>query len=236
MVKFQKYPEKFKTLKGVFDPATERTLFKLISQGHFDGLESPITIGKEANIFTARKGNEQVIAKIYRITTCDFNKMYNYLQPDPRFPRIKKQRRKIIFAWARREYRNLLKAREAGVRVPTPLAVMQNVLVIEYIGDEKGPARKVKDLAPKNPKQFMAETVKNVKKLYKAGLIHADLSSFNILNFNEKPVFIDFSQATTLENPNAKEYLARDIRNLCTMFKKLGLEVSEEELKKMIED
>ena len=69
--------DKFKTMHNVFDNFTNLTVFKLISQGHFDGLESPVSIGKEANIFTAKKGEGRVIAKIYRLEACDFNRMYD---------------------------------------------------------------------------------------------------------------------------------------------------------------
>src|SRR3989338_3416355 len=59
--------DKFKTMHNVFDNFTNLTVFKLISQGHFDGLESPVSIGKEANISTARRGEEKVMRKISRL-------------------------------------------------------------------------------------------------------------------------------------------------------------------------
>ncbi len=225
--------EKFKTLKNVFDDFTERNIFKLISEGHFEGLESPLFIGKEANIFSAKKGDSQVVVKIYRLSTCDFKRMYEYICSDPRFPAVKRQRRKVIFAWSHREYRNLLKAREAGVRVPTPIASLYNILVMEYIGGD-GPAQKLNNAIPKNPKAFFDEIILNIKKLYKAGLVHADLSPFNILNHNEKPVFIDLSQATPVEDPNAKEYLERDVRNICNFFRKLKLNADDKAALKKI--
>ena len=225
--------EKFKTLKNVFDAFTERNLFKLISQGYFEGLESPIFIGKEANVFTALKGKKRIVVKIYRLQTCDFKKMYDYIKYDPRFPNIKKQRRKTIFAWAQREYRNLLKAREAGVRVPTPITCLYNILVMEYIGDEE-PALRIKDHLPENIKKFFDEVIAGIRKLYKAGLVHADLSSFNILNYKEKPIFIDMSQATPLDDPNSMEYLERDIKNICNFFKKRGVKAESEDIKQKI--
>ncbi|MBW2969635.1 serine protein kinase RIO [Candidatus Woesearchaeota archaeon] len=228
-----KHKEKFKTLKQVFDLFTEKNLFKLISQGYIDGLESPISIGKEANIFTAKKDDETRIVKIYRLQTCDFNKMYDYIKADPRYLGLKNKRREVIFAWAHREYRNLLKAREAEARVPTPYVVLSNILIMEFIGDEQ-PAQKLTKDKPENPKEFFEEVVKQMKKLYKAGLVHADLSGFNILNLNQKPVFIDMSQTTPLNNQNAQEYLKRDIYNVCTLFKKWGVEADEEQVLKEI--
>ena len=235
MSKKSKPKEEFKTWGDVFDQFTQRTVYKLISQGHFEGLESPISIGKESNVFSAlKKDGTRVMVKIYRLETCDFNRMFDYIKDDPRFDRLKKGKRNIVFTWVQREYRNLLKARETGISVPTPLTFSNNVLVLEFIGDEGLIAPKLKDEIPQNLKEFFEKIILNVKKLYKAGLVHADLSAFNILNYNEKPVFIDFSQCTTLESSRAKEFLERDIRNICNFFKKIGLNADETKVKERI--
>lgn len=226
--------EEFKTYKDVFDQSTIKTLFKLISEGKLEGLESPIFMGKEANVFTAlTTTNKRIIAKIYRIQSCDFRKMYGYIRTDPRFTGVKKNRMKIVYAWTQREYRNLMKAREAGVKVPTPIAFSNNILLMEFIGNEQ-PAPKIKDHFSKNTKKFFEAVVNNMRKLYKAGMVHADLSSFNILNYKDKPVFIDFSQATTLSNPNSQEYLERDIRNVCNFFEKHKIKAEINKVKQKI--
>jgi len=230
-----KAKEKFKTMHNVFDEFTNRTIFKLISEGYFEGLESTISPGKEANIFSAkRKDKSRVMVKIYRLEACDFNHMYDYIKEDPRYTDIKGKKRKVIFFWVQREYRNLLKAREANVNVPTPLTFKNNVLVLEFIGKEDIIAHRLSVDAPKNPKKFFDKIIENIKKLYKAGLVHADLSAFNILNNDEEPVFIDFSQATTLDSSRAKEFLKRDIKNICTFFRKLGLKPDEAKVLKKI--
>jgi RIO kinase 1 len=227
------HKEKFKTLHNVFDNFTNRVLFKLISQGHFSGVESPISVGKESNIFSAHKDDDRVIIKIYRLEVCDFGKMYDYIKYDPRYTGLKNKRREVILAWAQREYRNLFKIREIGVRVPKPITFKSNVLVIEFIGDTD-PAPKLKDLIPKEKKEFFDKIIDNIKKMYKAGYVHADLSEFNILNHNEIPVFIDFSQCTPLDNPNAMDYLKRDILNICRFFKKHGLKIDVDEVIKKV--
>ncbi|MBW2989304.1 serine protein kinase RIO [Candidatus Woesearchaeota archaeon] len=230
--------EKFKTMHNVFDEFTNRTIFKLISEGFFEGLESPISMGKEANIFSARKkGSGRVIAKIYRLESCDFNRMYDYIKEDPRYADLKGKKRKIIFSWVQREYRNLMKAREAGVSVPTPLTFKNNVLVLEMIGHGDIVAHKLSIDHPKKPGDFFNRIIRNIQRLYKAGLVHADLSPFNILNHRENPVLIDFSQATTLDNSRASEFLKRDLKNIIVFFRKLGLKLDEEkELKKVVGD
>ena len=144
--------------------------------------------------------------------------------------------RKIIFAWTQREYRNLLKAREVGVRVPLPLTQLDNILVLEYIGDDFI-ALQLKNHVPKNKTKFLNKIWEYKRKLWKkAKLVHGDLSGFNILNYNENPVFIDFSQTTDIKSGNAMELLVRDVKNICTFFKKKGLKNLDEEkiVKKII--
>ena len=144
--------EEWKVWGNVFDNFTNRNLFKLKSQGYFEELESPISVGKEANIFSAiTKDKKRIIIKIYRLETCNFNQMYSYIRQDPRYSGMKKQRRKVIFAWTQREHRNLLKAREVGVRVPLVHTSVDNILVIEYIGDDYI-ALQLKNHIPKNNK------------------------------------------------------------------------------------
>ncbi|MCH7754978.1 hypothetical protein IH970_07625 [candidate division KSB1 bacterium] len=126
----KKFRERFKTEENVFDQFTIRNLFVLSSKDFFeDGSLSPLSIGKEANVFTADRGKEKVIIKIYRLETSDFKKMYDYIKVDPRYENLAKKHRAIIFAWSQREYRNLMAAREAMVRAPLPITFMKNILV-----------------------------------------------------------------------------------------------------------
>lgn len=216
----QKSRQLWKVEKNVFSASSERNLFKLSGQGFFDALESPVSIGKEANIFTAgKKDGSRIIVKMYRLENCNFNKMYEYIKPDPRQFGLKKGKRNIIFAWVQREYRNLMKARDV-IRVPSPIAYKDNILLMEFIGDDT-PALKVKDdMTKEDAPLFFKKTVKAMHDLYGAGLVHGDLSEFNILNWQGEPVFIDFSQGTTVENSNAEEFLVRDVRNVCRFFRK----------------
>ena len=225
--------EKFKVWGDIFDEFAVLTIQKLIDKGCFDYLKSPISTGKEANVFSAARGKELVAVKIYRLETCDFNRMYDYIRADPRYTGLKRKRRQVIFSWCQREYRNLMKAREAGVRVPYPIAFKNNVLVSEFIGDEN-PALKLKDQIPKDLKGFSKKVFEYMKKLYHSGFVHTDLSEFNILNWKEMPVFIDLSQATTSDNPNFSEYLERDVKNICRFFRKHGLDLEDRKVLKGI--
>ncbi len=224
--------DKFKTRANVFDAFTERNLFVLSSKGFFEETTmSPLSIGKEANVFTAQGKEGHVIIKIFRLETADFTRMYEYIRTDPRYENLKHRRREIIFAWAQREYRNLMKARDAHVAAPIPIEILKNIIIMEQIGD---PAPKMKDQIPEKPEQFYKAVVDNMHKLLKAGYAHGDLSGFNILNDQEDPVFIDFSQATSMRDPKGKELLERDAKNIATFFQKLKVDTSKEEILKKV--
>jgi len=248
-----------KTEQYVFDVPTLETLYKFAQKGLITALGGPISRGKESVIFHALGAEEKELAiKLYKMNTATFNAMADYILGDPRFKGIKKDHRSIIFAWARKEYKNLMRALEAGVRVPTPLACDRNVLIMEFIGTDGIAAPRLRDV----PAEMLAEAigleelvlqiVAAMKRLYaKAGLVHADLSEFNILltGYVERelassveagaaialaPVLIDMGQATLLDHPNARPFLLRDAQNMSTYFAKLGLAHSEEEIVQMV--
>ncbi len=226
--------EKFKTRNDVFDARTNRNLFELSSKGHFEeGSISPISMGKEANVFSAKKKDgKKIIIKIYRVNTADFNRMFDLLRRDPRFPKLTKNRRKVVNAWASREYKNLHRARDAGVNVPTPFLIKENILLMEFIGDDE-PATKLKNAVDVD-QEFFDEVVDNMKKLNKAKLVHGDLSPFNILNYHNKPIFIDLSQTMETDSIYAQEMLERDIKNVAQFFNKIGINTTEEYIRKKV--
>ena len=101
------------------------------------------------------------------------------------------------------------------------------------IGDD-WPAQKVKDGKPSDVKEFFNKVVENMRKLNKAGLVHGDLSEYNILTKNETPYFIDFSQCTELNSTIANDLFERDVKNMERFFKKLGLKITEQDIKSKI--
>ncbi|MFW5746296.1 MAG: serine protein kinase RIO [Nanoarchaeota archaeon] len=219
-------PERFKTYGNVFDEFTRRNIFKLASRGFFEETLLPVSIGKEANIFAApAEDGRMVTIKIYRLENCNFNKMRGYLQTDPRYKNMSQNRRQVIFAWVQREFRNLIKAREAGVRVPTPIHFMANIILEEFIGHGNAPAPQLNKSPVDDPQKMCKDICAQMKALYQGGIIHGDLSPFNILVHNQKPFFIDMSQSTELEDPNAEEYLQRDASNLERFFSRFGIDV-----------
>ncbi len=217
----------------IFDKITLETLYKLANQGYLDILNGAISTGKEANVLTGINDNEEFIAvKIYRIATSDFKKMDYYLKGDPRFNIKTKNKRKIIYSWVTKEFKNLTRLHNAGVNVPEPYTSSNNVLLIEFIGDEDGnPAQPVKNQPPKNPDEFFNKLLVQLKLFVNEGkLVHGDLSNYNILNKDEEPVIIDVSQSVVLDNPISRELLERDINTLVREYTKLGVKTSFEEV------
>ena len=114
--------------------------------------------------------------------------------------------------------------------------VTHHVLVMEFVGKNNEIAPMLKDKKPKDPKKFFKKIIKNMKHLYETELVHADLSEFNILNLDETPVFIDFSQCSSLQDQRAEEYLLRDLKNVCNFFKKQGLKLDNEKVMEKIKE
>ena len=224
--------EKFKTYGNVFDEHTINLLFKLSTQGYFEELASAVSMGKEANIFTAiRKDGSHIIVKIYRLENCNFNEMFNYIKTDPRYAHLKGKKRKIIFEWVKREFRNLTKSRDAGVRVPTPIFFKDNVILMSLVGEQDDVAPQAKNVAVDDPEEFVNDLLNQMKIMYqKAKLVHADLSMYNILVHDQKPVLIDMSQTTAFDDPHAREYLIRDIKNVAFFARRAGIDLDVEEV------
>ena len=217
----------------VFDKLTLETVYKLANQGYIDILNGAISTGKEANVLTGITDDEKFVAvKIYRIATSDFKKMDYYLKGDPRFNIKTKNKRKIIYSWVTKEFKNLTRLESAGVKVPHPITSSNNVLLIEFIGDKDGnPAQPARNQPPKDPEEFFNKLLVNLKLFVnEAKLVHGDLSNYNILNKDEEPVIIDVSQSVVLDNPISKELLERDINTLVREYTKLGVKTSFEEI------
>lgn len=220
------------TVDSVLDERIYFQLNNLLKAGIIDRIEGIISAGKEANVYLAYSpNNEEYAVKIYKIDTNTSKWMRNYIIGDPRFKKVPNNVSKIIYLWASKEYKNLKRAYKAGLSVPEPIYVKNNLLIMEYIGFESIPAPTLKEIKdPKDSVNLLNEILYFIKGLYqKANLVHGDLSEFNILYHNQKPVIIDISQAVTIHHPKAEIYLARDITNIFNYFEKIGVEVTNPE-------
>jgi len=208
----------------VFDRRALMDLYALMSKGVVISLGGSVSTGKEANIFRGKgEDGTDLAIKIYRINTSNFKAMQNYLSGDPRFGSIKGTKRAVVAAWTRKEYRNLKRAEEVGVKVPHVIAMRENILVMEMVGSGEAPAPQIKDVVLDQEEAELAldKIAGYVSTLYnRANLVHADLSEFNILYHDGEPVIIDMGQSVTLDHPMARSFLARDITNLARFFKK----------------
>ena len=216
------------TVDSVFDERMYLNINKLLKTGHLNRIEGIISAGKEANVYLAYgENNREVAIKIYKIDSNTSRWMRNYIIGDPRFKKIPHNVSKIIFLWASKEFKNLKRAYKAGLSVPEPIYIKNNVLIMEYIGFGSIPAPKLKDIKfPKEPIKLLNEILGFIKTLYQnAKLVHGDLSEFNILYHNQKPIVIDISQAVTTDHPKAEVYLVRDIKNVFNYFEKIGVEI-----------
>jgi len=128
--------DEFKVVEGVIDSATLRALYKLLNRGVISSLFGAISTGKEANVYRGIDSEGRSVAvKIYRVTTAESDYMFEYIQGDPRFRRVKRRKRALIPVWALKEFKNLTRYHESGVRVPRPIDIERNVVVMEFVGD-----------------------------------------------------------------------------------------------------
>ena len=222
--------DQFKVEESVFDEATYGALYKLVQDGHIDAFGGPISTGKEANVYTALSGDSEVAVKVYRINASDFREMGEYLEGDPRFEEVAGNKKAVVMAWVRKEYANLKRAQAAGVRVPDPIAVERNVLVMEYLGTAEGRAKRLKEVHIENPRTAYEVIREYMYRLYDAGIVHGDLSEYNIVVHESQLYLIDVGQAVTVHHPNSDDFLERDCKNVANFFARQGVETDGEQL------
>ena len=222
--------EQFKVEASVFDDATLGALYKLVQDGHIDAFGGPISTGKEANVYTALAPDGEVAVKVYRINASDFRHMREYLDGDPRFEGIGSDKKKVVVAWTKKEFANLERAQTAGVRVPAPIAIERNVLVMEYLGGEAQRAKRLSEVDVENPETAFEVVREYMRRLYAAGLIHGDLSEYNLVVHGGELCLLDLGQAVTIHHPNSRAFLERDCHNVAAFFGRQGFAVDEDAL------
>jgi RIO kinase 1 len=198
-----------------------------VENGLVDEVVSVLATGKEADVFVGLWKNVRLALKVYRLHRTPHKKKSLIGYSIDRVGQI-----------AANEFTILEKAYRAGVRVPTPARRVDNMFTMRFLGDETN-ARQLKNVELAHPEAIMGQVLEIIERLLlDAYLIHADLSEYNLLLFNDKVFVIDFPQAIDLSShvnraarfENAKPLLLRDIGNVCHYFAKyeLNLEVEEE--------
>ncbi|MEM0086781.1 MAG: serine protein kinase RIO [Candidatus Micrarchaeaceae archaeon] len=216
--------EQVKIEEGVFEKRTMLKIADLFTHGVISRLNFIIARGKEADIYLANAGSKIgesiVVVKIFRVETSLFDRRIDYIVGDPRFGKIKHSMRAIVEEWCKKEYINLKMAEEAGVHAPKPYMFSGNVLAMEFIGNDSVPAPTLKEALINNPNDILKEIIDDIRKLYKVGIVHADISEYNILVKDGIPYMIDFGQAVSVKHPKAEDLLKRDVFNIVSYFNK----------------
>jgi len=223
-----KRSEEYEALEEVFDRSTLMVIYDFLNKGTINEIYGVVKAGKESRVYWGKDKYENELAiKIYLTGSAEFRKgMLKYIEGDARFKNIKHDTRSLIFAWAQKEFKNLELAMAAKVRVPKPIAVKNNVLIMEFIGKGGVSAPSLKEQKPKNPERIYLILLEQLRKLYcRAELAHGDLSEYNIMIWKGRPVLFDISQAVPLSHPMAEFLLYRDLNNLNRYFSKLGVNI-----------
>ena len=221
------FREQLKTEGYVFDRFTLRTLASLMSQGIISTLDFPVKSGKESFVFRATPPPDypaQYLAvKIYMVETSDFVHMREYIAGDPRFE-VRKNRRKLVYEWVKKEYRNLMLCEKMGILVPHPHAFKNNVLVMDFIGEDGNPAPTLREHGPFDPLEDCRFLMGEVEKMHRNGFTHADLSEYNVLCGPNRTLYlIDLAQGVLKSHPRFEEWHRRDVQNVRRYFRRFGV-------------
>ncbi|MBV9545766.1 MAG: hypothetical protein JOY61_15455 [Chloroflexi bacterium] len=232
------------TLEEALDPrsALLRGVHPFIADGSIAEVLYQVKSGKEAVVYCCRAGprfsesHPLLAAKVYKPRAFRaFRNEAMYRQGrvilDQRAARAYASRsdfgeRVATATWTGAEWETLCRLQAAGADVPRPLATSSNALLLEFLGDEDGAAPLLKGL---RLEQAEAEAVfdrllDNVQLWLAYDVVHADLSAYNVLYWQDQPWVIDFPQSCDPRfNTNAFDLLLRDIRNLANYFERSGV-------------
>ncbi len=211
---------------------TPKRLESLLEDGLIDEVIRPLMSGKEASVYVVRCGSELRCAKVYKeANKRGFRQAAEYQEGrktrNSRDARAmakgsKYGRKEQEEAWQNAEVAALFRLAAAGVRVPKPYDFMDGVLLMELVGDGEGdvaPRLNDVDLLPEDAREFHAFMIAEIVKMLCAGLVHGDLSEFNVLLGPDGPVIIDLPQAVdAAANNHAFSMLERDVRNMAEYF------------------
>jgi RIO kinase 1 len=207
---------------------TPAALQALIDDGVIDAVLRPLKSGKEASVYVVRSHDEVRCAKVYKdMATRSFKQRTQYQEGrkvrGSREARAvgkasKYGRKQQEVAWKNTEVDALYQLRDAGVRVPRPHGYFHGVLVMELVTDAEGysaPRLCEVELTAVQALRFHAVLMRQVVRMLCCGLIHGDLSAFNVLVGEDGPVVIDFPQVVSAAGNNAaRTMLLRDVNNL----------------------
>ena len=223
-----RFTEDRATVEEVFDQSTRMLLFKFLNSSVLNEISGVVSAGKEARVYWGKtKQGEERAVKIYLTSSAEFKKgMLMYIEGDYRFKNVKRDTRSLISTWAQKEFRNLEEAKKAKIRVPTPIAVERNIIVMEFIGEGGVSAPSLKEMPPEEPQETYKQLITYMKRLYqKADLVHGDLSEYNLMTWKGELVMFDMSQSVPTSHPLSQFLIKRDIENVNRFFSRLGVKI-----------
>lgn len=205
-----------------------RALQPLIDDGIIDEVLRPLKSGKEASVYIVRSGTAIRCAKVYkdmaqrsfqqRTTYQEGRRVRGSRQARAMAKSTRFGRREQEDAWKNAEVDALYRLAAAGVRVPQPVGFFDGVLVMEMITAADGgsaPGLGQVELSPEQAREYHAFLVRQVVRMLCAGLVHGDLSEYNVLVGPDGPVIIDLPQAVDAAgNAHARAMLVRDVNNV----------------------
>ncbi len=211
---------------------TPRSLEPLVNDGLVDEVIRPLKSGKEASVYVVRCDGAIRCAKVYKeanqrgfhkqVLYREGRKVRNSRQARAMEKGSRYGRQQQEDVWQNVEVDALYRLAAAGVRVPQPYHYVEGVLLMELVVDEEGEAApRLNDieLTGEQALDYHGQLIGNVVKMLCGGLIHGDLSEFNILVDAQGPVIIDLPQAVdAAANNNAARMLERDVNNLAAYF------------------
>lgn len=217
-----------------------KELQALIDDGVIDAVVRSLKSGKEAAVYVVRAGSELRCAKVYKnMSQRSFQQRAQYQegrqvrgsrQTRAIGKRTKFGRKEEESAWKNTEVDALYKLMDAGVRVPKPYGYSDGVLVMELVTDAEGrsaPSLGDVELTPDQAREYHHFLVQQVQRMLCVGLIHGDLSEYNVLVGTEGPVIIDLPQAVNAAgNNSARAMLLRDVDNLTATLARFAPELS----------
>lgn len=224
----EKRSEELAAFEEVFDRSTLTILYGMLNRGELARIHGVVDAGKEARIYLGEVPREAKVAvKIYLVTTAEFVRgRIPYIEGDPRFRRVRRDTRSLVYLWAQKEFKNLQTCHLASVPVPKPILVRGNVLLMQFIGSDGNPAPLLKDVELDDPETTYRSLLRMILKLYtKAHLVHGDLSEYNIMMWGGRPILFDVSQAVHVEHPMAQLLLKRDLENINNYFERYSIKL-----------
>jgi RIO kinase 1 len=218
---------------------TPARLQSLQDEGLIDSVQRQLMSGKEAMVFVVRCGDETRCAKVYKeannrsfrqaVDYTENRKVKNTRQARAMAKGTRFGRQAQEAAWQSAEVDALYRLAAAGVRVPRPFNFHDGVLLMELVTDAHGDAApRLNDVAftPADARKHHATLLQEVVRMLCAGIVHGDLSEFNILLAGDGPVIIDLPQAVDAAgNNHAARMLLRDVDNLRDFFGRFAPEL-----------